>query len=61
MSKIVIWKNRLYHYRGKASEKTKDQMPKKIHSKAGALTNIILEIALWASATENIFSGALLI
>ena len=31
-----------------------DQLSEKIHSKAGALKNIILEIPLWPSIAENV-------
>ena len=30
------------------------QVPKKIHSKAGAEENIIMQIPLWPSAAENV-------
>ena len=33
---------------------SKDQVPLKIHSKVGAFKNIIMEIPLQASATENV-------
>ena len=31
-----------------------DQVPEKIHFKAGALKNIIMEIPLWPSVAENV-------
>ena len=30
------------------------QVPEKIHSKAGALKNVIMDIPLWPSVAENV-------